>query len=135
MKKKVLILIGLCAISIFSWNAQATNAETNPLYDVDYSIPHGIDDIELFGSLMLNVGPNAIKAGASDDAVYIQFNQSFGNVSITIYNGNGQQVYCTMVDTSIQQVVIIPFNTATSDTYTVVLDNATGYAEGDFEKN
>lgn len=135
MKKKALILVSLYAFSFFSWKAQATNTETNPLYNVEFSIPHGIEDIELFGSLMLNVGPNAIEAGASDDAVYIQFNQSFGNVSIAIFNSNGQQIYSTTVNSSIQQVVIIPFITAATDAYTIVLDNATGYAEGDFEKN
>ena len=74
-------------------------------------------------------------AGASDNAVYIGFNQDFGNVSITIYNGAGLVVYSTMVDTSVQQVVIIPITTAASGTYPVVLDNANGYAEGDFERN
>lgn len=98
-------------------------------------MPNEFDNIELMGSLMLGVGPNAIEAGASDDAVYIQFNQSFGNVNIAIYNSNGQQVYSTVVDTSVQQVVIIPFTSAAADAYTVKLNHADDYAEGDFEKN
>lgn len=84
---------------------------------------------------MLGVGPNAIEAGASDDSVYIGFNQCFGNVSITIYNSNNIVVYSTVVDTSVQQVVIIPFSTAAPDAYTVVLNHADNCAEGDFEKN
>lgn len=84
---------------------------------------------------MFGIGPNSIEAGASDDAVYIQFNQNFGNVNIAIYNSNGQQVYSTVVDTSIQKVVIIPFTSAAADTYTVELSHANDYAEGDFEKN
>ena len=84
---------------------------------------------------MYGINPNAIVAGASDNAVYIGFNQDFGNVSITIYNGAGLVAYSTVVDTSVQQVVIIPITTAASGTYTVVLDNANGYAEGDFERN
>ena len=84
---------------------------------------------------MLSVGPNAIEGGTNDNSVYIYFGQSFGNVSIAIFNSNGQQVYSTMVDTSIQQVVVIPFTTAAADTYTVELSHADDYAEGDFEKN
>ena len=84
---------------------------------------------------MYGINPNAVVAGASDNAVYIGFNQDFGNVSITIYNGAGLVVYSTVVDTSVQQVVIIPITTAASGSFTVVLDNANGYAEGDFERN
>ena len=96
-------------------------------------MPEGYEVIELHGDLATNVGPNAIVAGANDDAVYIGFNQDFGNVSITIYNGAGLVAYSTVVDTSVQQVVIIPITTAASGTYTVELSNAFGYADGDFE--
>ena len=81
------------------------------------------------------VGPNAIEAGANDDAVYIGFNQSFGNVNTSIYNGSGAIVYNTVVNTDVQQVFIIPFSGVASGTYTVELNNANGYAEGDFNKD
>ena len=97
--------------------------------------PSGYDKINLLGSLMYGIGPNAIIAGASDDAVYIGFNQDFGNVNINIYNGAGLVVYSTVVNTSVQQVVIIPITSAASGTYTVELSNANGYADGDFELN
>ena len=85
---------------------------------------------------MLNsIGPNAVVAGANDNAVYIGFNQDFGNVSISIFNEAGLVVYSTVVDTSVQQVVIIPFFSAASGSYTVELSSANGYADGDFERN
>ena len=84
---------------------------------------------------MLGINPNAIVAGASDDAVYIGFNQDFGNVNISIYNGMGGLVYSTVVNTSVQSVVIIPFTSAASGSYTVELSNADGDAEGDFDKD
>ncbi len=84
---------------------------------------------------MYGIGPNSIVAGASEDAVYIGFNQSFGNVNISIYNGMGGLVYSTVVNTDVQQVVIIPFNSAASGSYIVELSNASGYADGDFDKN
>lgn len=96
-------------------------------------MPHEYNKIELHGELATLVGPNAIEAGASDDAVYIGFNQSFGNVCISIYNAMGIVVYRTIVNTDVQQVVIIPFANVASGSYTVELSNADGYADGDFE--
>jgi hypothetical protein len=135
MNKKVLILIGLCAFGLCDSEACTVKPETTPIYTMLNHLPGIFDEIILQGDLMYGNNPNAIEAGASDNAIYIQFNQNFGNVSITIYNGNNLVVYSTVVDTSVQQVVIIPFTTAAADTYTIVLNNANGYAEGDFDKN
>ena len=44
---------------------------------MEINIPIGYDEIDLHGELAFNVGPNAIVAGASDDAVYIGFNLDF----------------------------------------------------------
>ena len=135
MKKHIFLLL---IMGFFSVNASITRAsffETAPIVSSKDDMPSELERIDLHGDLMLNVGPNAIEAGVSDDEVYIQFNQNFGNVSITIYNGNNLVVYSTVVDTSVQQVVIIPFTTAAVDNYTVVLNNANGYVEGDFDKN
>ena len=135
MKKKALIFIGLCALGLCTWEAQAINQQTIPVsikYILD-NMPNEFDKINLMGDLMFVVGPNAIEAGASDDAIYIGFNQSFGNVSISIYNSMGSTVYSTVVNTDVQQVFIIPFTNAASGSYTVELSNANGYTEGDFE--
>ena len=138
MKKNTLIIIGLCALGLCFGDVQAVNKAPTPIEINKWEIadpPQGYEKINLQGTLMLGVGPNAIVAGASDDAVYVGFNQDFGNVNITIYNSNGLQVYSTVVDTSIQQVVIIPFTSAASDAYTIALNHADNYAEGDFEKD
>ena len=131
MKIKTLLLFGLCTISLFSWEVQAANTKmTIPIETKEITDPpSGYDKINLLGSLMYGIGPNAIIAGASDDAVYNGFNQDFGNVNINNYNGAG------LVNTSVQQVVIIPITSAASGTYTVELSNANGYADGDFELN
>ena len=97
-------------------------------------MPEGYEVIELHGDLATNVGPNAIIAGASDNAVYIGFNQDFGNVNISIYNNDmGGLVYSTVVNTAVQPVVIIPFQNEANGTYTLELSNAIGYAEGEFD--
>ena len=135
MMKKTLILICLCALNLFTWQAQAVNTKPLPINKWEIADPpQGFEKITLLGELLLNVGPNAIVAGASDDAVYIGFNQDFGNVNISIYNGMGGLVYSTVVDTNVQSVVIIPFTSAASGSYTVELNSADGYADGDFEK-
>ena len=134
MSKKTLIFSIFYVIGLCTWTQAATPVTSPFTYELS-NVPNGYDDIVLRGDLMYGIGPDAIEAGANDDEVYIQFNQSFGNVNITIYNSNGQQVYSTVVDTSIQQVVIIPFTSAAADAYTVKLNHADGYAEGDFEKN
>jgi len=136
MKNKALVFAGLCTLALCASQVQAVNHETNPIYynEVD-NLPTGYTSIDLHGKLDCNAGPNAIVAGANENAVYIHFNQSFGNVSISIYNGTGLLVYSAVANTSVQQTYIIPITTAASGTYTVVLDSANGYAEGDFERN
>lgn len=135
MKTKTLLLLGLCAIGLCTWEVQAVNTKSIPINNVEIADPpQGYEEIDLQGSLMYGIGPNAIVAGASDVDIYIGFNQSFGNVSISIYNGMGGLVYNTVVNTDVQQVYIIPFTTASSDTFTVELSNANGYAEGDFDR-
>jgi hypothetical protein len=135
MKKKALIFIGLCALGLCTWEAQAINQQTIPVSINNglNNMPNEFDKINLMGDLMFAVGPNAIEAGASDDAIYIGFNQSFGNVNISIYNSMGIAVYRTIVNTDVQQVVIIPFANVASGSYIVELNNANGYAEGDFD--
>ena len=133
MKKKAFVLAGLCAIGLCTWEAQAANISRNSIINMEDNVPTGYEVIVLQGRLDVGTNPNAVVAGVNDNSVYIHFNQSFGNVSISIYNVMGNLVYNTVVNTAIQQTVIIPFSNVASGTYTVVLDNANGYAEGDFE--
>ena len=135
MKTKTLLLVGLCAIGLCSWEVQATNAPPIPIINLEMADPpQGYEKIDLKGTLMYGISPNAIVAGASENAVYIGFNQSFGIVNISIYNGMGGLVCSTMVNTDVQQVVLIPFTSVANGSYTVELSNANGYAEGDFDK-
>lgn len=137
MKNRIFILVGLCALGL--WNVQAHNTQPHLINIVevepDNHIPSTAEAIVLLGRLNYNAGPNDVEAGITDNAVYICFNQNFGNVSISIYNGSGAVVYSTVVDTSVQQVVIIPFFSAASGSYTVELSSANGYADGDFNRN
>ena len=134
--KKALILSSLCILALSTpWPVQAVNHETSSITNMEDNVPTGYEIIVLKGKLDYNTGSDGIIAGANDNSVYIHFNQSFGNVSISIYNAVGNRVYNTVVDTSVQQTVIIPFSNMANGNYTVVLDNANGYAEGDFERN
>ena len=134
MDKKLLLVMAICAMSLCTWKAQAASVLSSPIIKLEIADPpQGFEKIDLLGDLLYNVGPNAVVAGANDNAVYIHFNQSFGNVSISIYNGAGLVVYSTVVNTSVQQTYIIPIFSGTGGPYTIVLDSANGYAEGDFE--
>ena len=138
MKTKALLFVGFFALNLSSWEVHAINAVSVPTTIYKYDVedpPPGYEKINLLGDLMLNIGPNAIVAGASVDAVYIGFNQSIGNVNISIFNGMGGLVYSTVVNTNVQQSVIIPFSSALSGSYTVEISNVNGYADGDFEHN
>jgi hypothetical protein len=100
----------------------------------DNHIPSEAEKIKLQGKLNYNVGPDDIEAGATETAVYIYFNQSYGNVNISLYNAEGNLCYSSVVNTGAQQMVVIPIIGNGNGTYTVVLDNANGFAEGDFER-
>ncbi len=134
MNKKALIIIALCALGLCIGETHAINTTSlAPINTWEIADPpQGYEKIHLHGTLMLGIGPNAVVAGANDEAVYIGFNQDFGLVNISIYNSLGGLAYSAVVNTSVQQVVIIPITFATSGTYTVELSNAFGYAEGDF---
>ena len=135
MKKKVFLFTGLCALGLCAWETQATNPQQVliNMNKEDNHIPSGAEQIKLKGKLDVNAGPDDIEAGATEQAVYLYFNRNFGNVSISLYNATGNLIYSSVVDTSMQQLVVIPINSTVSGTYTVVLDNASGFAEGDFE--
>lgn len=137
MSKNTLFLAILFAINLCSWKALRADWDHSPIVHInnEYIVPTGYDKIILHGLLDVSIGPNAVVAGANDNSVYIGFNEDFGNVGIAIYNEAGLVVYSTVVDTSVQQVVIIPFTNAASGSYYIELSNAFGYADGEFERN
>lgn len=87
------------------------------------------------GLLDINHGPNDVEAFADQNFVYIYFHRNFGNVSIALYNPTGVMIYNDVVNTAVQQQLVIPITDLVDGVYTVVLENATGYADGEFEKN
>ena len=135
MKIKNTLLVAFCAIGLCVSIAKASTIEKDPSFTTSIALPGILDEIELQGDLMYSVGPNAIHAGASKDAIYIEFKQSCGNVDIFIYNENGQQIYGTTVNTSVQQMVIIPISNMANNGYSIMLSNANGCAEGDVRNN
>ena len=43
-------------------------------------------------------------------------------------------IYNDVVNTAVQQQLVIPITGFVDGIYTIVLENATGYVDGDFEK-
>lgn len=138
MKNRTLILVGLYTLGLCTWAAQSFHSQHPQqilinLVKEDNHIPSEAEAIALLGRLNYSAIPEDIEAGATHNAVYLYFNQNFGNVNIALYNQFGNLVYSTVVNTAMQQMVIIPITNYATGTYTVVLTNTEGYAEGDFE--
>lgn len=121
-------------LGLWAGDIPANNPKTTNVVQITNDVPHGYEEIELRGSLVFSPGSNPIEAGVNDNSVYIQFNQNFGNVNVTVYNPDGLTIYSGVVNTAVQQLLVIPLSFSTEGTYTVYLENATGYADGDFEK-
>ena len=84
MKKKTLFFACFCAFSLCTWKVQALNFEQHSIITMEDNVPTGYEVIVLQGTLMDM--PNAVVAGANENSVYIHFNQSLGNINISIYN-------------------------------------------------
>ena len=125
----------LCLFCLYVATVTANTPKSMEAVVETTDVPHGYDEIHLQGSLMYNAGPNAVEAGFNETSVYIQFNQNLGYVSVTIINPYGWTIYNDVVNTAVQQVLVIPISFTAEGIYTVILDNAFDYAEGDFEKD
>ena len=83
---------------------------------------------------MYSVGPNAIVAGVGSNAIYIEFSQNLGSVTITLHDESGILVYNTIVNTGVLQLVIIPINNELRGSCSLEMSNAIGSAEGYFDR-
>lgn len=133
MKTKTIIVTWLCLFCFYAWTLQATNPETRFIIEESNDNPPGYEAIILHGDLSLNAGTTAVEAGFNETSVYIQFNQNLGYVSVTVINPYGLTIYTGVVNTAVQQLVVIPVSLSAEGIYTIVLDNTSEYAEGDFE--
>ena len=88
--------------------------------------------IELHGLLDCGFGPDTVEAYYTQNMVVVCFHQNFGYVSILLIGGINT-IYEGTVNTAVQQTVYIPIAGAPSGTYTLILNNANGGFEGDFE--
>lgn len=128
--KKQLFYCSTIIVFLFTITISNGIKSANPSDDT----PPNYNPIELKGKLDVNAGPSDIDAYADANTVYVVFHCNFGYVNITLYNELGLSVYSDVVDTSVQQTVIIPITGAPSGDYILVLENANGYAEGEFNK-
>lgn len=120
MNTKTLLLFCLCALC-----ATATGDPTDP--------PITAETIQLMGLLDTNAGPDDIEAYFDGSTVYVCFHRSFGSVNITLYDPSNVMVYNNVVNTEIQQLVVIRLNSLTQGVYTLYLENTFGYSNGEFE--
>lgn len=131
LKLFTLIIFGFC--SMVAMNAMSYSDYDIPEQIVISDIPPNMTSIDLHGDLDCNAGPNSVEAYYNQNLVVVSFHQNFGYVSVILI-GDGGAVYNQTINTSVQQTVYIPLAGALSGRYTLILNNANGYAEGDFEK-
>ena len=132
MKSKTFLILMYSAIISCGYAVHASIPNDVLVQSESLDTPPG-EKIILLGELLLGTNPNAIEASVTDDAVYVQFNQSFGSVSISLYNSTNELIYGNIVNTDVQQLVIIPITNIATDYYTLELNNALGGAEGGFD--
>lgn len=130
----MLSLIMLGFLSLISMQATPIINSDIPKQIEKNDVPPNSTEIVLQGRLDCNAGPDSVEAFLSKNSVQVCFHQNFGNVSITLFGNTGGMVYSGIVNTAVQQTVFIPLAGTPSGTYTLVLNNVSGMAEGEFAK-
>lgn len=131
--KKLLLILGVFCLIMLQATLISQNFIPTKLEKLD--VPPGMTAIDLQGNLDVNPGPNTFEAYADADFVYIYFYQNYGYVNIVIMTESGGTIYDNTINTAVQTTCIIPMSGFITGKYTLILNNANGYAEGDFLKN
>ncbi len=132
MKKKFIFIV-LSVLSVMAMQAMPIVCEDLPEQIKKTVIPPNMTEIILQGTLDCIPGPNSVEAYYNSNMVVVCFHQNFGYVNILLIGG-GNTIYNGNVNTAVQQTVYIPIAGAPSGSYTLILNNANGGYEGDFEK-
>lgn len=135
MKRKPMLMLLLFSFIINSGSSFSICYQNPQISNGNHlDIPPDTTPIELQGMLDYGTGPNDVVASVVGDYVQIIFYRNFGNVNIDLYNDLGVLIYNDVINTSVQTLVQIPINSSSSGTYTLVLSNGTGIAEGEFDR-
>ena len=135
--QKLLRLILLFAMGLFAEMPflEASVNSLNPASPMDSEpVLNGDETIILQGCLDYGANPDDIEASVINNTVNVNFRRNFGFVNISLYDGNGLLIHSSVVNTATQQSVAIPISSGSSGTYTLVLNNNRGVAEGYFER-
>ena len=132
MKRK-LFLIVLGFMSFMTMQAMSVMYNDIPKQIKKSEIPPNMTRIEMLGDFDFGSNPNAVEAYYNSNMVVVCFHQNLGYVNILLIGG-GNTIYNGNVNTAVQQTVYIPIAGTPSGNYTLILNNANGGYEGDFEK-
>ena len=134
MKKSMLSLIMLGFLSLISMQATPIMYSDIPEQIEKNDVPPNCVEIVLHGGMVYGTGPDSVEAFLCKNSVQVCFHQNFGYVNITLIGETGNMVYSGTVNTAVQQTVFIPLAGAPSGNYTLILNNVSGMAEGEFAK-
>lgn len=91
----------------------------------------GKEKIDFQGTLSLTSG--TMKASVNRNMVRLAFTQNIGLVNVSLYDDNGNLVYSCSVDTAVQKMAMLPTAGGHEGTYTIVVENTSDTAVGQFE--
>lgn len=128
MNTKLMIFTGLCALSICTTKLTASVPK---LYLK--TGPDGDEKIEIRGTFSMT-SESAITAKAGRNMVRLAFTQNIGLVNVSLYDDNGNLVYSCSVDTAVQKMAMLPTAGGHEGTYTIVVENTSDTAVGQFER-
>jgi hypothetical protein len=134
MKRQTLLLIMVGLLNMLALGASANVKLTTPMKSVNGDIPPNKTGVVLNGDLEFNSGSNSVEAYTDGEYLYIDFYQNFGYVNILIMSELGGIAYDNIVNTAVQTAYIIPCSGFITGKYTLILNNANGYAAGDFSE-
>jgi hypothetical protein len=123
-KQRIIILVLFAIILPFTISGEENTNETND------------SEIVLEGELRsggFRSGGDAVTAEVQGNVILALFHKDVGNLLVTLTNSAGEQVYETVVNTSVQQHTFIPLSGLPPDIYTITFSNALGAMNGDFE--
>lgn len=132
MKLKLLSLVFLSFLSLTTMLAMQIVHQDIPDQIEISDIPPNYAEIVLKGDLVYGMDTNSVEAYYNQNMVVVCFHQNFGYVNIILIGDSGT-IYNQTINTAVQQTVYIPITGVSDGTYTLILNNANGYAEGEFD--
>ena len=131
LKQIILSVIIIVSVVIGSYATSPSNSQISGSKSTEITTRDMEKAIFLYGQLFSGGvrASDIIDAYISSATLRVEFRDIIGNVEVEIVNSSGNLVYDTVVNTVLEERLIVPVAGWTSDTYTVyfIASHGTGY--------